>query len=124
MIVDGLENQVVATGGGAAAFGDNLRRMRGAGLVVALGVDVAEAQARASGGPARPLMADAESLARRRGEHYRRAHVVVETTGRALGQVVADVEAVEHAWSMLPFAHRRRDRTTRFSLAKRRIATS
>jgi shikimate kinase len=40
-------NAVIATGGGAATFGDNLERMRAAGLVVALGVDVAEARRRA-----------------------------------------------------------------------------
>src|SRR3954471_5724303 len=40
LIVDGIDDHVVATGGGAAAFGDNLRRMRVAGFVVALGVDV------------------------------------------------------------------------------------
>lgn len=107
LIVDGLDHHVVATGGGAAAFGDNLRRMRTAGLVVALGVDVNDAKARAAGGPDRPLLAEgAEDLARKRAQHYRRAHVVVETTGRSLPDVVADVEAVERAWLRLPFGHR------------------
>src|SRR6188768_737444 len=38
--LDGLagDDLVVATGGGAATFGDNLDRMRARGLVVALGV--------------------------------------------------------------------------------------
>jgi len=106
LIVDGLDNHVVATGGGAAAFGDNLRRMRAAGLVVALGVDVKDAQARAEGGPERPLLADAETLARKRAQHYRRAHAVVETTGASIDEVVAEVLAVERAWLKLPFAHR------------------
>lgn len=106
LIVDGLDHHVVATGGGAATFGDNLRRMRAAGLVVALGVDVKDAQARAAGGPERPLLADAEQLARKRAQHYRRAHAVVETTGRSLAEVVAEVEAVERAWLRLPFGHR------------------
>ncbi|HLL23126.1 MAG TPA: shikimate kinase, partial [Kofleriaceae bacterium] len=57
------EDAVVATGGGAATFGDNLERMRSAGLVVALGVDVEEAKRRARGGPPRPLLADAERIA-------------------------------------------------------------
>src|SRR5262245_56593172 len=55
---------VIATGGGAAASGDNLDRMRAAGLVVALGVDVGEAQRRAAQqATARPLLANAEALA-------------------------------------------------------------
>jgi shikimate kinase/3-dehydroquinate synthase len=106
LIVDGLDHHVVATGGGAAAFGDNLRRMRAAGLVVALGVDVKDAQARAAGGPERPLLADAEQLARKRAQHYRRAHAVVETSGRSLADVVAEVGAVERAWLRLPSGHR------------------
>ncbi len=106
LIVDGLEGRVVATGGGAAAFGDNLRRMRSAGFVAALGVDIDEAQARAAVGPERPLLADAETLARKRAQHYRRAHVVIETTQRAPDDVVADVASAERAWQRLPFAHR------------------
>lgn len=107
LIVDGLDNHVVATGGGAAAFGDNLRRMRAAGFVVALGVDVKDAQARAVDGTAgRPLLADAETLARKRAQHYRRAHVVIETSGHAIDDVIAEVAAAERAWLRLPFAHR------------------
>src|SRR5690349_1615050 len=67
---------VVATGGGAAAFGDNLARMRAAGLVVALDVTVAEARRRAAGGGPRPLLADADRLAARRAPAYRRAHAM------------------------------------------------
>jgi shikimate kinase/3-dehydroquinate synthase len=109
LIVDGLDHHVVATGGGAATFGDNLRRMRGAGFVVALGVDVEAARARAVGGPDRPLLADpdgVDALWRKRAQHYRRAHVMIETTGRAIDEVVADVDAAERAWLRLPFAHR------------------
>src|SRR5438552_10831597 len=54
---------IVATGGGAAAYGDNLARMRAAGCVVALGVDVPEAVKRAIGGPPRPLLANPEQPA-------------------------------------------------------------
>ena len=85
---------IIATGGGAAAFGDNVERMRAAGLVVALGVDVAEAVKRAAGGPARPLLGDAERLARRRAAAYRRAHAVVDTSERTIDQVVHDVRCV------------------------------
>src|SRR5438105_1548836 len=37
-IVAAGDGPIIATGGGAAAYGDNLDRMRAAGLVVALGV--------------------------------------------------------------------------------------
>jgi len=109
LIVDGLENTVVATGGGAATFGDNLRRMRGAGFTAALGVDLGDVHARAAGGPARPLLADPDAAAalwRKRAQHYRRAHVVVETTGRSIDAVASDVLAAERAWERLPFARR------------------
>src|SRR6185312_8402745 len=46
-IASSADAPVVATGGGAASFADNLDRMRAAGLVIALGVDVAEARTRA-----------------------------------------------------------------------------
>src|SRR5580698_5674731 len=39
-VIAGGSADIVATGGGAASFDDNLARMRAAGLVVALGVDV------------------------------------------------------------------------------------
>jgi len=42
----GGDDAVIATGGGCAAHGDNLARMRAAGLVVALGVGVDEAKHR------------------------------------------------------------------------------
>ncbi|HEY0194531.1 MAG TPA: bifunctional shikimate kinase/3-dehydroquinate synthase [Kofleriaceae bacterium] len=98
------EPSVIATGGGAAAHGDNLARMRAAGLVVALGVEVAEAQRRASGdaGHTRPLLAAAHDLAQRRAPIYRRAHAVVDTTGRPPAAVLADVLAVERAWQAAP----------------------
>lgn len=95
---------VIATGGGAAAWGDNLARMRAAGLVVALGVDVAEAQRRAQAeladrpGASRPLLASAQELAAARAPVYRRAHAVVDTTGRSIAEVAASVSAVERAW--------------------------
>jgi shikimate kinase/3-dehydroquinate synthase len=96
---------VVATGGGAATYGDNLPRMRAAGLVVALGVDLAEAHARAAGGPSRPLLARARELAAMRAPTYRRAHAVVDTTGKAIDEVVAEVAAVEAVWRRLPAGH-------------------
>ena len=102
------KHAVIATGGGAATYGDNLDRMRAHGLVVALGVDVAEAQRRAAGGPARPLLANAAELAAERAPVYRRAHAVVETTGKSIADVVAEVIHVERVWSSLPASHERR----------------
>ena len=96
------ENAVIATGGGAATYGDNLERMRAAGLVVALGVDVGEARRRAVGGPVRPLLAKAEQLARERAPVYRRAHAVVSTDGKTIDEVVSDVRHVERVFESLP----------------------
>jgi shikimate kinase/3-dehydroquinate synthase len=96
------EDAVIATGGGAATHGDNLERMRGAGLVVALGVDLDEAQRRAQGGPARPLMANAAELATERAPVYRRAHAVVSTMGKTIEEVVAYVQHVERVFASLP----------------------
>src|SRR6185369_8940173 len=56
VIDDASDAPIVATGGGCAAYGDNLARMKTAGLVIALGVDVTDAQTRAAGGPPRPLL--------------------------------------------------------------------
>ena len=108
VIADASEGVVVATGGGAATFGDNLARMRDAGLVVALGVEVGDAQRRAAGGPPRPLLAgpSVDQLAAKRAPVYRRAHAVVDTTDRSIAEVAAAVQAVERTWGQLPFAYR------------------
>lgn len=102
--LDGLagDDLVVATGGGAATFGDNLDRMRARGLVVALSVDVPEAKRRAAGGTVRPLLAKAEQLAAQRAPIYRRAHSVVSTMGKSVDEVVRDVQHVERVWRSLP----------------------
>jgi shikimate kinase/3-dehydroquinate synthase len=126
VIASADDSPVIATGGGAAAFGDNLARMRSAGLVVALGVDVDEAERRATidersesrgRGPAgsaggdplsivrgasRPLMASARALSAARAPVYRRAHAVVDTTGRSVAEVAEAVRAVERAWRAAP----------------------
>jgi shikimate kinase/3-dehydroquinate synthase len=94
-VIDGAHDApIVATGGGAAAFGDNMDRMRAAGCVVALGVELRDAIRRAASGGPRPLMANAEELVRRRAAAYRRAHAVVDTTGKSIERVADDVEAV------------------------------
>lgn len=106
VIAGASDAPIIATGGGAAAHGDNLDRMRAAGCVVALGVDVGEAERRARGGPARPLLADARRLAAARAPSYRRAHAVVDTTARPIGEVVAFVDHAERVWRELPARHR------------------
>ncbi len=110
------EPHVYATGGGAAAWGDNLAHMRAAGLVITLAVDLETALARAEGqerggalpaslagreqgprGIVRPLLAgprgDIEGLYRRRAAAYRRAHAVISTDGRTPAEVAGDVIA-------------------------------
>jgi shikimate kinase/3-dehydroquinate synthase len=111
------DGPVIATGGGAAAHADNLARMRAAGMVVALGVDVADAEARARGGPARPLLASAAELAAKRAPVYRRAHSMIDTTGRSIAAVTAEVAAVEAAWMAVDARHR--DGTTIVGLGDR-----
>jgi shikimate kinase/3-dehydroquinate synthase len=93
---------VIATGGGAAAHGDNLARMRAAGCVVALGVDVGEARRRAAGGAVRPLLGDADALAAARAPAYRGAHTVVDTSDRTVEEVAAAVAAAERAYLAQP----------------------
>src|SRR5258706_12275233 len=91
VIAGASDGPIVATGGGAATYGDNLERMRAAGCVVALGVDVDVALQRAKSGPARPLLADAARLHAKRAPIYRRAHAVVDTTAKTLGEVAREV---------------------------------
>src|SRR5262249_42461318 len=90
-----------------AAHGANLAAMRAAGLVVALGVELGEARARAAGGPPRPLLAGAsgEALAHARARTYRRAHAVVETTGRTIDEVARAGASVERVGRALPGQH-------------------
>lgn len=108
-VIGEADAPIVATGGGCAAFGDNMMRMRSAGLVVALDVDLGTARTRAASGPVRPLLADDEraaQLAARRAPAYRRAHAVVDTTRRSLLEVVEAVAQVERAWYRLPPSRR------------------
>ncbi|HET9987422.1 MAG TPA: 3-dehydroquinate synthase [Kofleriaceae bacterium] len=96
------EGIVVATGGGAAAYGDNLERMRAAGCVVALDVDVETARQRAGDPSSRPLLqrgdAAIAALAAARAPIYRRANIVVDTHGRTIAEVVAQVADASRAY--------------------------
>src|SRR3569832_1670196 len=84
---------VIATGGGAAAHADNIERMRAAGCVIALDVDVATARERAGDPASRPLLqrdpVAIAALAAARAPIYRRAHIVIDTNGRTIDEVVA-----------------------------------
>jgi shikimate kinase/3-dehydroquinate synthase len=101
------DGPVIATGGGAAAFGDNLARMRAAGLVVALTVELARARARATGptDAIRPLLArpDAELLAlyAERARAYRGAHAAIPTDDRSPTELAIELaELVRRSDSM------------------------
>jgi shikimate kinase/3-dehydroquinate synthase len=97
---DGL---VIATGGGAAAHGDNLARMRAAGVVVALSASPRAVLARCGRSSGRPLLptstTEVATLMRRREPSYRRAHAVVDTDDLAPDAVAARVLEVEATWA-------------------------
>jgi shikimate kinase/3-dehydroquinate synthase len=87
---------VVACGGGAPCFGDNLARMREAGVVVALSASIDEVIRRAlvPGAPERPLLQGREAAGKLYAERsavYARADAVVVTDGRNLEQVTDEV---------------------------------
>jgi len=89
---------VIATGGGAACREENLGLMLSRGRVVALGVSAEEAVARVGRQSGRPLLdaqadpvATARGLLERRAPFYARAHLRVETDGRASNEVAAEI---------------------------------
>ncbi|HPH65054.1 MAG TPA: 3-dehydroquinate synthase [Kofleriaceae bacterium] len=111
---------VVATGGGAVTWGDNLATMRGAGCLIALTVEQPEALRRAANDAPRPLLADAaaaDALWRERAAVYRQAHGMVATTDRRLDDVVTDLQHVVRVWAGLPVDLR--SATTVLGLAER-----
>ena len=88
------DGPIIACGGGAAAHGSNLDRMRAAGLVVTLAIDPKTAVERAGDAGTRPLFQrpfrSIVELAESRDPHYRRAHALVDA-GQPLDRVVDDV---------------------------------
>ena len=98
VIAGATDGPVIATGGGAAAHGDNLDRMRAAGLVVALAASLPEVRRRAEGGPPRPLLsrddAALAALAATRERHYRRAHVGIATDDVAPDEVATTIATI------------------------------
>lgn len=98
------DGPVIACGGGAAAHGNNLDRMREAGLVVTLAIDPKTAVARAGDVSSRPLLArplrSIIELAESRDPHYRRAHAIVDA-GQPLDRVVDDVATIAEHYGRL-----------------------
>src|SRR5262245_43781491 len=98
----GRDPLVIATGGGAAAHGDNLDRMRAAGLVVTLSVSPEAVRTRCGQQSGRPLLPESRdqiaALLRRREPSYRRAHAVVDTDGLGAEAVAERVLTVEDVW--------------------------
>jgi shikimate kinase len=91
---------VLATGGGAACREDNLQAMLASGYVVALSAPPAEVLKRTGGASGRPLLdraadplAEAQRLLAEREPFYSRAHLRVETVGKAPPEVAAEIVA-------------------------------
>jgi shikimate kinase len=94
------ENVVLATGGGAACREDNLQAMLASGYVVALSAPPAEVLKRTGGASGRPLLdraadplAEAQRLLAEREPFYARAHLRVDTVGKAPPDVAAEIVA-------------------------------
>ena len=98
-------DDVVATGGGLPCRDGMMDALRALGLVVWLRGDLQELLARARRHGARPMLdgrSEEEILAlyRAREPYYGQAHLTVDTSGRTVDQVVADLVAAvraEHA---------------------------
>jgi shikimate kinase len=91
---------VIATGGGAACREPNLGMMLARGLVVALSATPEESLRRTGRASGRPMLDDASDplaqareLLRQREPFYARAHVRIDTVGRAPDEVAAAVLA-------------------------------
>jgi shikimate kinase len=89
---------VVATGGGAACRDDNLKLMLARAFVVALSAPPAEVLKRTGGASGRPLldsaadpMAEAQRLLAAREPFYARAHLRIDTVGKAPQDVAAEI---------------------------------
>src|SRR5205814_543440 len=95
--MDGL---VLATGGGAACREENLQEMLASAYVVALSAPPAEVLKRTGGASGRPLLdsaddplAVAQRLLAEREPFYTRAHLRVDTAGKAPTDVAAEIVA-------------------------------
>ena len=89
---------VVATGGGLPCREGRMDALRALGTVVWLRGDLADLLGRARRTGQRPMLegrdaGEIEALYRAREPFYARAHLTIDTTGRTVDQVVADVVA-------------------------------
>jgi shikimate kinase/3-dehydroquinate synthase len=88
---------VIACGGGAPCFGDNLTRMRGAGVVVSLTVPFDEVLARTAGDSSRPLLRQGREAAERlyaaRERVYRGADVVIDAARKSPETIADEITA-------------------------------
>jgi len=90
--------QVIATGGGAVLRPENAEALRRAGVVVWLKADPEAIYRRVGSGGGRPLLAGAnaqerirELLAQREPCYRACAHMAVDTTGRSVEEVAAEI---------------------------------
>jgi len=91
---------VVATGGGAVLDPENMRAMQAAAPIVCLRASAAAIEARArAGGASRPLLAGAaprekiEELLALREPAYARADLLMDTTNRAVADLVEEIQS-------------------------------
>ena len=87
---------VVATGGGFPCVPGAMDRLLELGTVVWLAADFEAVSARANRGGGRPMLAgrsaeDAAALYRTRQDHYRRAHLALDTTRMTVDAVVGRI---------------------------------
>lgn len=88
---------VVATGGGAIVDPENLRLLKGAGLLICLTASPEAIYERVKGDRRRPLLAPGDKLMvikrlmKEREEFYRKADVIIDTTSKGLEAVAEEV---------------------------------
>lgn len=98
-------DDIVATGGGLPCREGRMEALRALGTVVWLRGDLAALLERARRQGARPMIAnrtddEVQALYAAREPYYRQAHLTIDTNGRTVDQVVADLVAAlrtEHA---------------------------
>jgi shikimate kinase/3-dehydroquinate synthase len=100
-------DSIVATGGGTACHGDNLQKMRDAGVVVHLATSLATAIERANESPdTRPLLEQSpsqiEALYRDRAPVYRRAPISVSTEQKSPEGVASSIRSALDSAASLP----------------------
>ncbi len=103
--LSGLDNTVLATGGGVVTSAENRRLLRSLGMVVWLRVAAEEAVARLAGCKDRPRLTrlpaprEAEEVAKQRSGYYQEiADHIIDTDGRTVSEVC---DALEQLWNNL-----------------------